>query len=273
MFANILTVVALSASALAHRSCGTPQPSESHREMSQKMAVAEKDVNITAAEAIGAIDVYFHVVASGNTEETGYIPQGKMNDQLSYMNKAYAPYGISFNLKAIDYTVNADWAKDTAEIDMKTALRKGDYRTLNLYFLSNLGTNLGYCYFPDVVQQGTKAFYRDGCTILSATVPGGSETSYNMGGTAVHETGHWLGLYHTFQGNSCSGTGDQIDDTPQQASATSGCPENRDSCPSKAGNDPIHNYMDYSDDACYEEFTPDQKARMESMWAQYRVSA
>jgi hypothetical protein len=55
-----------------------------------------------------------------------------------------------------------------------------------------------------------------------------------------------FGLLHTFQGNSCSGSGDSIADTPQQISATSGCPIGRDSCPSVAGLDPIHNYMDYS---------------------------
>ena len=75
---------------------------------------------------------------------------------------------------------------------------------------------------------------------------------YDEGQTAVHETGHWLGLLHTFQGYSCSGPGDYIDDTPQQSQSTDGCPNTiplKDSCPSLPGMDAIHNFMDYSTDA------------------------
>ena len=85
----------------------------------------------------------------------------------------------------------------------------------------------------------------------------------------MHETGHWLGLYHTFQGG-CTTTNDQVDDTPAQSSRTSGCPAQRDSCPAN-GTDPIHNYMDYSWDSCYSEFTPGQAARVNKMWTAYRA--
>ncbi|EKG13569.1 Peptidase M43 pregnancy-associated plasma-A [Macrophomina phaseolina MS6] len=86
--------------------------------------------------------------------------------------------------------------------------------------------------------------------------------------------GHWFGLYHTFTGgcNPLSG-GDYVDDTPYQASQSEGCPIGRDSCPDQPGLDPIHNYMDYSDDACYEEFTPDQGAKMQDNWAYWRAAS
>ena len=65
--------------------------------------------------------------------------------------------------------------------------------------------------------------------------------------------------------------GDQVDDTPYEATSTAGCPGSKDTCPA-AGVDPIHNYMDYSDDACYTTFTAGQDARMDVMVPTYRPS-
>ena len=131
---------------------------------------------------------------------------------------------------------------------MKKALRKGNYKSLNLYFQFELVDKaFGYCYFPTTVTSKTSSdFYYDGCNILYTTVPGGTATNYNLGKTVTHEVGHWFGLLHTFGQNSCAESqGDSIADTPAQYSSSSGCPTGRDSCPA-TGVDPIHNYMDYS---------------------------
>lgn len=175
------------------------------------------------------------------------IKDSTIQQQIAVLNSDYGPSGVTFTLKKVDRTVNKSWAQDGNEMAMKKALRQGTYGDLNLYYLTYLSGYLGYCYFPESVSTGSTKFYRDGCSILASTVPGGSSTGYNLGKTTTHEVGHWFGLYHTFEGG-CAGSGDYVSDTPAQASESSGCPVGRDSCPTKTGLDPIHNYMDYSDE-------------------------
>ena len=113
----------------------------------------------------------------------------------------------------------------------------------------------------------------DGCNVHAGTMPNGPLQYYNQGKTAVHEVGHWFGLLHTFQDNSCADgdAGDFIDDTPQESVSTDGCPVGKKSCPDCPGVDPIHNFMDYSQDSCYEGFTPDQIHRMQEMFGSLRL--
>ncbi|KAL1634235.1 hypothetical protein SLS58_010779 [Diplodia intermedia] len=253
--------------------CGAPEPSEELLTKAGEMAMQEKAVKesgIKFAKAAISVPTWFHVVAASESEEDGYVTDAQLEDQLAVLNDNFAPSGISFTLAGTTRTINSNWADDGAELTMKKQLREGDYGTLNVYFQREIGGNLGYCYFPDNVSSGSNDFYYDGCSILSSSVPGGSATNYNQGKTTTHEVGHWFGLYHTFQGG-CTGSGDQIDDTPAQASSSSGCPVGRDSCPNQAGVDPIHNYMDYTYDSCYEEFTEDQITRMNNMWSTYRA--
>ncbi|GAB7365033.1 hypothetical protein MBLNU230_g5814t1 [Neophaeotheca triangularis] len=221
------------------------------------------------------VPTYFHIITT--TAKANTITQETIDAQLAVLNTAYRTTGVSFNLLGTDYTVNDAWATASGATlsQAKSALRKGTYGTLNLYFHTDLGgAILGTCSLPAQTWPSTPqaAYASDGCTINAGTMPSGGIRGYNRGMTAVHETGHWLGLLHTFEGYSCSGAGDNIDDTPMQSTSTDGCPSkpSKNSCPAVPGVDAIHNYMDYSTDACYNNFTPGQAARIQSMWTAYR---
>ncbi|MCJ1314575.1 hypothetical protein MMC25_008257 [Agyrium rufum] len=237
-------IAAAVASQPAYVRCGTPHPPVEL--VAEAEAMAKRPLPNAAAVAIN-VNTYFHVVTT--TAAKGSISQTQLNNQVAYMNSAYAPANVKFTLVSSDFTVNNNWATGNYDSQMKPALRKGTYKDLNVYFLSDLGGGLlGICNFPTNASPGSSAYEQDGCDVLAQSVPGGTVAQYNLGGSAAHEVGHWFGLFHVFQGQACSGAGDSVSDTPIQSTATSGCPSSKDSCPNSAGLDNIHNYMDYSTD-------------------------
>jgi len=218
----------------------------------------------------GVIPVYFHVITSSSGQ--GALSPQTVQSQMAVLNDAFAGTGWSFNLVATTTTANNSWFTagngTTAERQMKAALRQGGAGALNIYSTNPGGGLLGWATFPS--SYASNPSY-DGVVILYSSVPGGSAAPYNEGDTATHEVGHWMGLYHTFQGG-CNGNGDLVNDTPAERSPAYGCPNGRDSCASRRtpGLDPIHNFMDYTDDYCMFEFTAGQDARMDSLMTQYR---
>ncbi|MDC3957206.1 zinc metalloprotease [Polyangium jinanense] len=232
----------------------------------EQLAPWKDNLNVS----VGAvIPVYWHVINKGTGIANGDIPQTQIDDQIKVLNDAYAAWGVTFNLVSVDRTTNSTWYTagpgTTAEKNMKTALRQGSADDLNVYSSNPGGGLLGWATFPSSYTSNPKD---DGVVLLFSSVPGGSAAPYNLGDTGTHEVGHWMGLYHTFQGG-CQKTNDYVSDTPAEKSAAYGCPTGRDTC-STAGVDPIKNFMDYTDDACMDHFTEGQSARMQSMWNTYR---
>jgi hypothetical protein len=253
--------------ALPHRGCATLEPSADEK---LEIEAALKG-RVQAKRAVGSVNVpvYFHVINKGAGLANGDIPDSQITAQMDVLNDAYANTPFKFTLAGVDRTTDSSWYNlgqgTAAEKKMKRELRKGNAGALNIYTANLSGGLLGWATFPSSYLLQPKL---DGVVILYSSVPGGSAAPYNEGDTGTHEVGHWLGLYHTFQGG-CTGAGDSVSDTPPEKTPAYGCPVGRDTC-AGGGMDPIHNFMDYTDDSCMNEFTPGQVTRADNLTATYR---
>jgi len=256
------------------RACGTELDQASVNAAESNFAARRISGSFTIT-CYETVNVYWHVIRANKTLAGGDLPQSQITESIKATNAHFAGLGLKLNLTSVDRTTNETWFKFVApglptNTAMKKQLRKGGAADVNIYSVGFQGGPgkglLGYATLPFGYESNPT---NDGVVIQWSTVPGGSNVNYNQGKTLTHELGHWLGLYHTFQGDSCSGEGDFVDDTPPEETPTSGCPAKKDTCPG-GGPDPIHNYMDYSYDSCMNEFTKGQFARIKEQVKQYR---
>jgi hypothetical protein len=115
------------------------------------------------------------------------------------------------------------------------------------------------------------AFHLDGIVVDWESMPGTSTTyagRFDQRETATHEAGHWLNLEHTFYGK-CTERGDFVADTPAEKTPTARCPADKALVTRRSST--RYNYMDYSFDSCYTEFTPGQTQRMGDSWLFFRT--
>ncbi len=240
------------------------------------------------------VTVYFHVITSASG--AGNVSDEQIQAQLDVLNAAYAGEAVPgapgqgpgetpaantpfrFVLGGIDRTANNAWFNmqpgSRQERQAKAALRVGGADVLNFYTANVGGDLLGWAYPPLVYAVDPVL---DGVVCLFASLPGGFAEPYNLGDTATHEVGHWLGLFHTFEGGCTRGgilaSSDGVYDTPAEGEPFFGqAPPYRDSCTGARfpGRDPAENFMDYSDDDTLFQFTPEQSLRMDRMASLYR---
>lgn len=242
------------------------------------LGIGTREAAVTTATPI---QVWFHVITADSV-----VPLAPSDvdlaKQLAVMNDSFsgatggAASPFSFVHAGTKRVQNPDWygfgQRTDAEAAAKAALREGDARTLNVYITDTAGGG-SWATFPWSYRHEPG---RDGIVVDRKHVA----NLVLEGDTAVHETGHWLGLYHTFQGydfeqgdgGGCGGRGDYVDDTPaEDTPSDTRCDEARDTCPAE-GNDPVHNFMDYSGDLCTHEFTAGQVTRMGEQWSTYRAA-
>lgn len=226
------------------------------------------------------IPVHVHVIDGNRVKGPS---RKRVLRQLEVLNAAYggaqSAEGLDsrfrFYLASFERTRNQDWYTatmfDRDDRQLRRTLHRGGPRSLNLYVAAprdprSGGRILGWSSVP---WRTARFLPLDGVTVHQATLPGGRFRGYNHGDTAVHEVGHWLGLFHTFEGG-CSRRNDRVADTPAEADPSIGCPVGKDTC-AAVGVDPVRNFMDYSFDTCMNVFTPGQVSRMMDNWLAYRT--
>lgn len=270
--AKIETALAAATPAPRLYRCGTAAPTPSEKIQVGRVIAALRAHRVTFRGKL-VIPIRFHIIHDG---ARGYLPDRRLKAQVALLNGACAPAGIAFRIADARLHENDAWfyhePGSHAETEMKTELGKDTARSLNIY-IAEPGGVLGYATFPWRYAASPE---RDGVVLHHASLPDAARRAldqpfpFDLGMTAVHQIGHWAGLFHTFEGG-CEAPGDDVADTAYEEKPASGCPLNQpSSCQGEMGFNPVENYMDYSDDACMKLFTPLQYRRIRDMLGYYR---
>ncbi len=273
--------------------CGTPDRETRLARFGSVASLVGADCSATSTnpdaqydpDQVYEVPVVVHIITDNSG--TGAISDALVDSQIEILNEDFLALvgsngepgtytGIHFSLATEDpdgnpttgitRSANSTWFNDGG--GYYNTLNWDPHRYLNIY--TNLaGGNLGYV--PALPADGGGAIVGtpgDRVVILWSTFGRNAPFEpFNLGRTVTHEVGHYLGLEHTFNGCSsvtapgCYTGGDLICDTlPENQPNFGDC---SGAAPNTCGDpDPIHNYMDYSDDLCMWEFTPEQMRRM-----------
>lgn len=260
-------------------------------EFALQQIIQNNENNLKSPGSVITIPVVVHIVYRTTAENIADI---RVTEQLNVLNTDYAGlnvhpmYSFPSTLKAnceVQFCLaqqKPDGSATTGierRLTNKTSFTTNDYvkhystggldawdptKYMNIW-VCNLGSSLlGYAQFP------TSGINSTFGVVIAYNAFGitGAVAPFNLGGTASHEIGHCLNLYHIWgdDGTSCSGT-DNCNDTPNQAGANTGMPTfPHVTCSNGPLGDMFMNFMDYTDDAGYSNFTPGQKARMQALF-------
>jgi PKD repeat protein len=223
---------------------------------------------------LNSVPIKAHIVRT--TSGTGGLSETELSDALALMNSIYVDAGIEFFLcDGINYIDSDNYYDfETNEEAAMTSVNNIN-GVINIYFTNSIessssGNNVcGYAYYPGGPE-----------TVLMA-----NSCALN-GSTLSHELGHFFGLPHTHgnsntpgsteelvDGSNCEFTGDNICDTPADpqlsgSNVNAGCEYIGNAL--DANNDfyqpdPL-NIMSYSRKACRTVFSPQQYARINSIY-------
>lgn len=246
-------------------------------------------LNSYAPGTLYRIPVVVHVIRN-DSGSLGNLTEAQVQSQIRILNEDFMALAgtnggqgtnaqVEFYLATVDpngqptngitYSNNTTWYNDGGSYYNTLAWDPFNY--LNIYTNTASGA-LGYVPFlPQNGSVGSKAD-RVVCFWKSFGDNSAYGPPYNKGRTATHEVGHYLGLFHTFDNGcgsltNCYTSGDRICDTLPEQSSAFGCQTSRQTC---GDADPVRNYMDYSDDLCMTNFTPEQARRMRCTMQWYR---
>ena len=282
------------------RSCGTPEPplAEVVGATREARPFLESSARFRVSRVKVTIPVAVHVIHNNGA---GNVPESLIDKQLFVLNQVLGPVGFEFTKHSVTRTNNAAWYRmisgDRTEADAKRGLAVDHTQVLNMYIAKPRGWTedsagapvleelLGFATFPWWLETQEFDPKLDGVVLDHESLPDARAWQFDLGYTAIHEVGHWLGLLHTFHGgganasdsrNGCQDPGDEVADTPFEFGPNRGpgyrkeCPMSvRSVCPT-GGLNPIHNFMNYSDDKCMTELTPGQDYRALNMTQRYR---
>ncbi len=279
----------------AQRACVTPeyiQTLKSSARVSKSISDAEafvqsrlskdRSASRLAADFVVRIPVVVHILYSQPSQN---ISDAQIKDQIDILNRDFRRHNSDTantpdRFKSLASDVQIEFALATADPkgkattgivrvpttvkywqmddQIKFAKNGGDdawdsHSYLNIW-VGDMRSLLGYASVAGGPAEN------DG-VVINYTAFGTTSGTYDMGRTAVHEVGHWLGLKHIWGDTYCGD--DNVDDTPRQGNFTSGCPTGvRITCDNGSDGDMYMNYMDFTNDACMNLFTKGQRERM-----------